>query len=146
MKSTDSNVPFVRVDDANENGRSVSCRDVSTTHLGGPGLVSLGAWGMRFVVLFWGVVTLGGCQRGPSDTDPADRELCERFREHVVDLRLSNVSDVDVRQHRALMIDAFGERFIDACTSSMTAAQVKCAVDAASSEDAETCTRQKPAS
>jgi hypothetical protein len=68
------------------------------------------------------------CHGGPADTDPADREQCEHLRSHVVDVRLADATGIDVRPHHEALEQALGEPFIADCMSTMTNAQVTCAI------------------
>ena len=71
---------------------------------------------------------LAACHSGPADTDPPDREQCEQLRSHVVDIRLADATGIDIRPHREALQQALGESFLADCMSSMTNAQVTCAL------------------
>lgn len=65
---------------------------------------------------------------------------CERLRDHLVDLRIGNAK-VDAEAHRAALRDALGDRFVDSCSSSVTAEQLQCALRADSAAKAVDCTK-----
>lgn len=86
-----------------------------------------------------GVVLLGlvGCA---SSEDEA-RSSCERLRQHMVDLRLSDVPQPDRQAHREALAGSLGERFVDGCQQ-LPGAQVRCALAARDSTSLAACSSQ----
>jgi hypothetical protein len=77
-----------------------------------------------------------------NDEFEVNRANCERYRDHLVDLRLRDSSaSIDVRAHSAAMKQALGERVIDACEHQFSSPQLRCALRADDFADATACTR-----
>lgn len=101
---------------------------------------------------------------GSSMTDQeAKRQRCVELRDHLIELRLSDVGaqaivptietttspqghtakvvvpPIDMRAHRAAMRSALGDRFLGSCQTAMTDGQVQCALGATSSAAAAAC-------
>jgi hypothetical protein len=79
-----------------------------------------------------------------SDDQEVDRASCERVRDHLIDLRLITVQGspkIDLAQHRAAFKQAMGESFLSGCQATMTASQVRCALDANDATTASACSK-----
>jgi hypothetical protein len=70
------------------------------------------------------------------------RKNCERYLDHVVDLRLRDANEpvAEVRQHRAAMKNALGKRFVASCEQ-LTPEQLSCGLRATDSASAARCTQ-----
>jgi hypothetical protein len=84
------------------------------------------------------VVVFGACASRDED-GRASTSRCEKLRDHLVDLRLADASGVDREAHRKVMQRALGDDFVTSCTSSLSGAQIKCALDAKTLSDATSC-------
>jgi hypothetical protein len=91
-------------------------------------------------VFFAAVVAAAGCT-STDDESPADREACLKLRTHVIDVRLTGMTNVDVEAHRAAFERSLGDDFLDSCGKTFSVRQVKCAVEASDSDAIEACTR-----
>jgi hypothetical protein len=89
------------------------------------------------VVVTVGVLVLGACTSRDEDGQASARQ-CEQHRDHLVDLRLADASGVDRDAHRKIMKRALNENFAISCTS-LSGAQIKCALDAKTLSDAASC-------
>lgn len=85
------------------------------------------------------MVALGGCGGG-EERGGRDRR-CEQLREHVVDLRLASVIDVDVdvAKHRIAMVRALGDDFVTTCVDKLTNEQLECALTATDAQAVARC-------
>lgn len=77
-----------------------------------------------------------GC--GGGDPPELVASQCEQLRDHVVELRLSTASGIDVAAHRKALHDALGADFLQGC-SKMSDSQVKCALASRDSAAAVSC-------
>lgn len=82
-------------------------------------------------------VALAGCSA--DDEVPVAENPCERLREHMIDLRLEGTPPADLASHRDVMRRALGDEFLTNCAASLSAAQIRCALDARDSASAVTC-------
>jgi hypothetical protein len=80
---------------------------------------------------------------GCSEDPPSPQQRCDELRDHLVNLRLSDVStpDVDLAAHRSAMTAALGTRFVDNCVSAFTDKQIRCVMAATDSQTAADCSR-----
>jgi hypothetical protein len=76
-----------------------------------------------------------------SSSDVVDAARCGRLRDHVVDLRLNGLTDVDVAAHRAVLQRALGDDFVASCQRTLTAAELTCMLEAPTSAQIEACRR-----
>jgi len=90
--------------------------------------------------VFFVAIAFAGC--ASSNDFEVSRKNCERYLDHVVDLRLRDANEpvVEVRQHQAAMKSALGERFIASCEQ-LTSEQLKCGLRATDSASAAACTQ-----
>lgn len=86
---------------------------------------------------------VAGCGSAVSESDPADRELCKRLRDRVVDLRFADATGIDTAPHRDAMSRSLGEPFITTCTTTMTVGEARCAIAAPNVDAAAACSNQK---
>jgi hypothetical protein len=84
------------------------------------------------------LLVFGACASRDED-GRAPTKKCEQLRDHLVDLRLADAAGVDREAHRKVMRQAMGDEFIASCTSSLSSAQVKCALAAGDLKSAESC-------
>jgi hypothetical protein len=85
------------------------------------------------------MLTLAGC--GSSDDFEVNRESCERYRDHLVELRLRDTNPaIDTRPHRAAMKQALGDQFVATCQQQLTPEQLKCTMHAGDLASATACT------
>ena len=75
---------------------------------------------------------------GGSDDERAEVTPCERMRDHLVELRLTSVTD-DRDEHREVLRRALGAEFIESCERSMSDDQVSCIVNADEAAEAAAC-------
>jgi len=94
--------------------------------------------------LLFAAIVATGCT-STDDESPADREACLKLRSHVIDVRLTGMTNVDVDAHRAAFERSLGDDFLDSCGKTFSVRQVKCAVEAVDSEAIEACTRSSVA-
>jgi hypothetical protein len=89
--------------------------------------------------VFFAAIVFVACTSS-SDVE-VNRKSCERYLDHVVDLRLrdANKSVAEIRQHRAAMKSALGEHFVASCEQ-LTSEQLTCALRATDSASAAACT------
>ena len=99
----------------------------------------------------WGSVLLCcalGLGLGCASHDEVDRAKCERFRDHMIDLRLEQNSGakdslgqpIDLAPHRAALKQALGDGFLASCEKTLTPKQLECALAAKDSAAASSCT------
>lgn len=81
-------------------------------------------------------LAIGACS---GNRDETITEQCDRVREHLIRIELP-LADAKREDHARVMRRAMGGAFLDHCARSMTAAQRKCALDAADSRGAMACT------
>lgn len=68
------------------------------------------------------------------DDGAASRQArCERLRDHVIDLRLASVQNVNVEAHREAMRRALGDDFVTSCAATMSDKKLTCALSASDS-------------
>jgi hypothetical protein len=79
------------------------------------------------------------CTTPRNESDLADSELCGELRDHLVELRASETSGIDIAAHRRALVKAMGDGFVSACTASLTVKQVKCALSGQSLASATEC-------
>jgi hypothetical protein len=79
------------------------------------------------------VAAVIGCASREEDVPP-----CEKLRDHLVRLRVSQTT-VDREAHEKAMRAALGADFVNSCASSLSAAQIKCALAAKDSAAATAC-------
>ena len=83
---------------------------------------------------------------GCTQATTVEREDCEQLRDHVVDLRLSTISDLpteDMAGHRSALRNALGEPFVSSCMKTFTPDQIQCAKSALDSDAASSCLAPK---
>jgi hypothetical protein len=89
------------------------------------------------------LICLLSCGGSSDDAgDGAETQRCERLRDHLVDVQLSDINPaigVDREAHRRAMTQALGDDFIAGCTSKLSEAQVDCAINAADSAAVAAC-------
>jgi len=84
---------------------------------------------------------LAGCGEDEEEAALARTQQCERMRDRLVELRLASATNLGaaLEQHRAALTQALGPQFIDACTRSVSEAQVGCVLAAHDSLAAAQC-------
>src|SRR6187402_3109081 len=87
------------------------------------------------------VVVAGGCSGDDEESGTSHMTRCEKLRDHVIDLRLSQAPGVDVDAHRKIIRNALGVDFLKSCSENLSEAQVDCALVAADSQAAAACSR-----
>ncbi len=89
------------------------------------------------------LVLLGiGCSSSEDDGD-ASRRKCVQLREHLVDVRLKDVTNVDAAAYRAVMARSLGDRFVTECIRDLSELQIKCALAATDSASVTACSSSK---
>ena len=78
---------------------------------------------MRAIGLLF-LLAAAACSGDDEPTKP-DRAACERFRDHVVELRLFGNTDPT---HRANLRKAFGDDFVRDCMARTSRAELDCAM------------------
>lgn len=89
----------------------------------------------KWAILTMAVAVLSICSCANQNEEDDKRSECTRMRDHLVDLRLgeySNIKDgsgtpIDVSGHRAAMTSALGNSFIAECVDKMTITELHCA-------------------
>jgi len=77
-----------------------------------------------------------------SDANEVSRTECQRLRDHLIDLRMETVT-ADRDQHRAAFEAAMGEPFVRHCSTGLTAAQLRCSLDASDTDELTACGEPK---
>ena len=91
---------------------------------------------MRHVsaVLLVGSLAIGCATSDPndaSDNETPMQKRCTDLREHVIDLRLQAIgSGEDIAAHRKAFEQTLGTKYVEGCVSSLSIAQVQCAMAA----------------
>lgn len=80
------------------------------------------------------------CTGDERDPERVDATPCERLRDHLIDLRLANLENVDLEAHRAALQHALGSDFLAACQKTMAPEEISCAIDATDAASAQRCT------
>jgi hypothetical protein len=80
---------------------------------------------MRWVVA---LCVAAGC--ASSDDGEVSRSRCTQVRDHLVELRLQDATNVDRDAHREAMKQALGDGFVASCQEHMSSAQLTCALRA----------------
>ena len=73
--------------------------------------------------------------------EPTDEQRCEQVRDRLIDLRLADATNVDVKAHREVMRRALGNDFIARCATKLTIAQQRCVIEARDSASATACAK-----
>jgi hypothetical protein len=89
--------------------------------------------------LLIGIVVAAGCTSSDEDAQ-ASNELCTQLRSHIIEVRLTGMSDVDIEAHRAAFERSLGDDFVTACEKTYSIRQVKCALATPESDAVEACT------
>jgi hypothetical protein len=85
------------------------------------------------------LLTIAACS---GDDGAASRQSrCERLRDHVIDLRLASVANVDVESHREAMRRALGGDFVASCVAQLSDTQLGCALSATDSTAVAACSK-----
>jgi len=71
--------------------------------------------------------------------DDARRRECVALRDHVIDVRLADATNVDQAAHREVLRQALGTRFVDECTKTVDERQRHCALSATSADGIQAC-------
>lgn len=74
-----------------------------------------------------------------SEDERSEGTPCERMRDHIVNLRLADVTGIDRTAHREKLRRALGSSFVANCKESMTDEQVTCVLNALDSGAATAC-------
>ena len=91
---------------------------------------------LRSIVCAW-VVLIAGC--GGRDDEAAPSARCESLRDHLVELRLAQATNVDKAAHRVAMLKALGDTFVADCQTKLGASEVDCALNATDTAAAAAC-------
>jgi hypothetical protein len=83
------------------------------------------------------MIAIGACTS--SNDDAVDQRRCTQLRDHLIDLRLKGLEDVDIASHRRALTQALGDEFVASCQQSIAWGELKCMLDAADQETAESC-------
>jgi hypothetical protein len=86
------------------------------------------------------IVIILGTGLGVSFVFSARAGRCEALRDHLVELRLTQTTNVDHAAHRAAMRRALGDTFVTDCQTMLTARDVDCALNATDTATAVACT------
>lgn len=62
--------------------------------------------------------------------EPTEDKRCEQVRDRLIDLRLADATNVDVKAHRAVLRRALGNDFVATCRTKLTTAQQRCVIEA----------------
>ena len=92
---------------------------------------------MQWLLVSVWVIAVAACA-GAGD-EPSRTEQCERLREHLIDLRVANTGDIDVRAHRAAMEQALGTEFLTTCERSVSDRELACGLRAIDAQGALAC-------
>ncbi len=84
------------------------------------------------------VMVVAACGHDDDPDGDATRR-CAQVREHVIDLRLADASNIDVAAHRVAMRNALGDGFVASCKATMTTAQASCVLSAVDAASANAC-------
>jgi hypothetical protein len=83
---------------------------------------------MRSVLLLATVMIGSACRDSDSSDTPPDRAACERYRDHILDVRLEGVVE-DREAHRAALAASLGTDIVTQCLE-LDRAEVECATKA----------------
>jgi hypothetical protein len=102
-------------------------------------MVRLWTRGMLASVLAMGSACLGDGPSRPSE--PTVAELCERFRDHAIDLQLGDslADSPDREAHRRALRASVGDAWVSECASEASVAQLTCAIAATDAESLVQC-------
>jgi len=91
------------------------------------------------------VAALTACA-GASD-EPSRITQCERYRDHLVDLRFANAEHIDTSAQQAALKQALGDEFLAKCERSLSDSELACALRAIDSRGVLACssTSRQPA-
>ena len=78
-----------------------------------------------------------GCATSNNEVDQA---RCTEARDHLIDLRLSGMTGIEVESHRTALQAALGDDFTVACTKSFSSIQLQCVLAATDYDAAQACT------
>jgi hypothetical protein len=93
---------------------------------------------MRWIIVSI-VVAACGTEPAPSETA---RQSCEKYREHLLDVRLRGVSE-HREEHRAALRATLGDDFVADCEQTRTQADLDCAMAATTTEQLRRCSSQR---
>ena len=95
---------------------------------------------MRWV--FASIVVVAACGGGSSAPSESPRQSCEKYREHLLDVRLRGVSE-HREEHRAALRATLGDDFVARCEQDKTQADLDCAMGANTTEQLRRCSSQQ---
>jgi hypothetical protein len=81
----------------------------------------------KLVRIVCAAIALTACGAG-APSEEADRAACERYRDHLIDLRLGNAPDKEA--HRTALRASLGETPVDECLADLSRDDVQCALAA----------------
>jgi len=116
---------------------------------------------MGRVLVVYSVVLLLGCTEHSNELDESKEKLCERLRNHVVDLKVAQLAPTVgpsaeelarmgekrppqaqpsvAEGHRAALTHALGDEYISTCVTSVTADQLACSLKAKDTDGLVSC-------
>jgi hypothetical protein len=90
------------------------------------------------VLLFVLVAGVAGCGVDEQPESSSRASLCERLRDHLIDLRLVDAKHVDLAAHRAAMKQAMGADFLASC-GKLDPSEISCSLGAPDTNTASAC-------
>lgn len=88
------------------------------------------------------VLVLSAC--ASEGNQPPEARRCATLRDHLVDLQVADIhvaTGIDREAHRRALASALGDDFAATCASTLTEAQVECALGATDATSAAACAR-----
>jgi hypothetical protein len=93
----------------------------------------------RLAILTLLLCSLTACASRDDDDRTPDRRACERYVDHLIELRLEG-SIEDRAAHKAALVMSLGNGAIDHCITTMGPVELDCVAQAATLEAARACT------
>ena len=91
---------------------------------------------MRKILLV--LILVAACGEDQDVAETAELTRCERLRDHLIDLRLAEATNVDKDAHREAMRNALGTSFLGECAR-MPESDRDCALEATDTNAAAAC-------
>lgn len=87
-------------------------------------------------------VFVAACSSGGSAPSESPRQSCEKYREHLLDVRLRGVTE-HREEHRAALRATLGADFVERCEQNETQADLDCSMAANNTEQLRRCSSQR---
>jgi hypothetical protein len=106
------------------------------------GFENSGEVSMRCILSATIIVVLAACGSEPSPEQESAQPSCEKYREHLLDVRVASLS-THREKHRAALARSLGDGFVADCERRLTQADLDCAMAATTTEQLHACSKNR---